>query len=170
MPLTRKQKQEVIEDLKEKINRQKVMIFVAIDNLKAKEIFELREKLKEKDCLLCVIKKTLADRVFKESNVNCDVKEMKGQLALVFGFKDQLSAAKIPYKFSQENENLKILGGFLENNFIDPVKAVELAKIPEREKLLARLVQSIKSPLVNFTSSLQWNIKGLLYVLTKVKT
>ena len=170
MPLTREQKKEIINNLEEKIKRQKAMIFAAIEGLKAEEIFELRKKLKEKDCLLIVVKKTLADRVFKENKINCDAKEMAGQLALIFGFKDELSPAKISYKFFQTNKKLKILGGFFENNFINTEEVVELAKIPSKKELLARLVGSIKAPVANFVNVLQGNIKGLLYVLSKIKT
>jgi large subunit ribosomal protein L10 len=170
MPLTREQKQEIVNNLEEKINRQKAMVFTASEGLKAEEIFELRRKLKEKDCLLSVVKKTLADRIFKKNEINCDAKEMAGQLALIFGFKDQISPAKISYKFSQTNKKLKILGGFFENNFINTEKVVELAKIPSKEELLAQFVRSIKAPVANFVNVLQGNIKGLLYILTKIKT
>jgi len=167
MPLTREQKKEIIENLREKISWQKAMVFAAIEGLKAEEIFELRKKLKKKDCLLAVVKKTLADRVFKENKINCDAKEMAGQLALIFGFEDQISPAKISYKFFQTNKKLKILGGFFENNFINTEKVVELAKIPSREELLAQLVGSIKAPVANFVNVLQGNIKGLISILAQ---
>jgi len=66
--------------------------------------------------------------------------------------------------------NLKILGGFLENKFVEAEKIIELAKLPTREELLARLVGSISAPISNFINVLEANIKGLIYVLTKAKT
>ncbi len=169
MALTREQKQKVIEDIKEKINRQKAIVFVVIEGLKAEELFELRKELKGKDCLLTVIKKTLADKVFKENKINSNIEEMVGQLALVFGFKDQISSAKISYKFSRKNKKLKILGGLFENSFINTEEVVNLAKIPSREELLAKVVGSIASPISRFVNVLQGNIKGLINVLAKAK-
>ena len=46
MPLTREQKKKIIEDLKEKVAKQKAMVFVSIQGIKAKELFDLRKKLK----------------------------------------------------------------------------------------------------------------------------
>lgn len=170
MPLTKEQKKQIIEDLKEKIDKQKSMVFVAIANLKAKDLIDLRNRLKEKDCLLVVIKKTLLKIASQDKNLPVNTKELEGEVALIFGFEDEMSAAKISNQFASENENLGILGGIFENEFIDKEKVIVLAEIPSREELLARLVGSIKAPLSNFANILQGNIKGLIYVLTNIKS
>jgi large subunit ribosomal protein L10 len=170
MALTREQKQKIIKELGDKIGRQKAIVFVSIENLKAVELFGLREKLKKADCLLAVVKKTLLKIAFKEKKIDFDKEKLEGQPALVFGFKDGISPAKIAYQFSQENENLKILGGFFENKFIEAEEVIELAKIPSRQELLARIVGSISAPISNLANILQGNIKGLINVLTKAKT
>ena len=167
MALTREQKEKIIEDLKEKTSRQKAIVFTSIEGLKAEELFELRRSLKKENCLLLVVKKTLAEKVFKENKINYNREETTGQLALIFGFQDQLSPAKISYKFSQLNKKLKILGGFFENNIVGEKEITELAKIPSREELLARIVGSIKAPMANLANVLQGNIKGLLYILAE---
>ncbi len=173
MPLTRKQKEEIINNLEEKVSRQKSIVFVSIKGLKAEELFELRKKLREKDCLLFVVKKTLLGRVLKENKINCDVEEMEGQLAVIFSFKDELSAAKTSYNFSlipgANKGKLKILGGFLEGSFMDSEKTIDLAKIPSKEELLGRFIGSIKAPIANLTIVLQGNIKNLVYILSKIK-
>lgn len=169
MALTREQKQKVVEDLKEKIDRQKSIIFVAVDGLNVADLFDLRRRLGEDDCLLKVVKKTLLRIVLKEKNIKVDEEKLKGEIALVFGFGDEIPSAKIPYNFSLENKNLKILGGVFENKFIDKERVVELAKIPTKEELLARVVGSIRAPLANFANVLQGNIKGLMYILKQIK-
>jgi len=170
MALTKEQKQKIVEELKENIDKQKSMVFVAIEGLKAADLFDLRKRLKAADCLLIVAKKTLLDIAFKERKVGIEPEKLAGQLALVFGFKDQISPAKIPYNFSLENKNLKILGGFYENKLRDAEEIITLARIPSREELLAGLVGSISAPISGFVNVLQANIKGLMTVLAKAKT
>jgi len=170
MALTKEKKQKVIEKLKENIAQQKSMVFVATEGLKAKELFDLRKKLKAADCLLIVAKKTLLDVAFKEKKIGIDPEKLAGQVASVFGFKDEISSAKIPYDFSLENKNLKILGGFYENKFRDAEEVITLAKIPSRKELLAGLVGSISAPISGFVNVLQANIKGLIYILKQAKT
>lgn len=169
MALTREQKQKIIEDLKEKIAKQKAIVFVAIEEIKAEQLFDLREKLKAADCLLMVAKKTLLDKVFKEKKIDVEAKKLEGQIGLIFGFKDKIMPAKIAYKFKLENENLRILGGFFENEFREAEEIITLAKLPSREELLARFVGSIKAPVTDFVNVLQGNIKGLIYILKQVK-
>ena len=48
MALTRERKQKIIEDIKEKVGRQKTMVFVAIEGLKAEKLSELRKGLDRK--------------------------------------------------------------------------------------------------------------------------
>jgi large subunit ribosomal protein L10 len=167
--LTRAQKQKIIEDLKEKIAQQKVTIFVDFTGLKAKDIFDLRKKLKTVDSQFKIAKKTLAQIALKESGLKIEIKKLKGEIAFVFGLKDEISPAKTIWQSTLIDPNLKILGGFLENEFVEAEKIIELAKLLTREELLARLVGSISAPISNFVNVLETNIKGLIYVLKQIK-
>ena len=169
MPLTKEQKKEVVAKLKENLEKQKVIFLIDFQNLKAEELFDLRKKLKENDSLLYVAKKNLIKIGFKEKKIPIDVEKLKGQVALVFGFKEGLLPAKTIYKFWEEHKNPEILGGFLENEFVEAEKVIELASLPSREELLARLIISMNSPTYNFVNVLQANIKGLTCVLTNIK-
>ena len=167
MPLTKEQKQEIIEDLKEKIKKQKLIIFVDFRGLKTKDLFVLREKLKTANAELKVVKKTLLGIAFKE--IKTTIKELKCQFALILGFQDAIPIAKIIYEFSKENEKLKILGGFFENQIREKEEIIELAKIPSREELLTKLVDIVSSPLSKFTYVIKGNIRSLIVVLTKLR-
>ena len=169
MALTKAQKQKIIEDLKEKIAKQKAMILVDFTGLKVKDLSNLRKKLKAADNELKIAKKTFLLLALKEKKLEMAAEELKGEIAIVFGYKDELSPAKIVYQFSQENPNLKILGGFLENKFREAEEIIALAQLPSREELLAKLVGSISAPISNFVNVLQGNIKGLIYALTAIK-
>ncbi len=169
MALTKEQKKNIVEKLKQNIDKQKAMVFVAIEGLKAAELFDLRKSLKQEDCLLSVAKKTLLDIAFKQSKMEFNTEALQGQLALIFGFKDEIIAAKTAYEFSLKNKNLKILGGFFENKVRDAEGIITLAKIPSKQELLAKVVASISSPISGFANALQGNIRNLVYVLSGIK-
>ncbi len=67
------------------------------------------------------------------------------------------------------NQHLKILGGFMNNKLMTKEEVEFLAQLPGRDELLAKLVGSIKAPVANFVYALNYNIKGLLYLLTTIK-
>ena len=169
MPLTKTQKQKILEELKEKIARQKAMIFVDFTGLKVKDLSNLRKKIKMVGDEIKVAKKTLLELALKSAKLETEIKKIPGEIAVVFGYKDEVSPAKTVYQFSKENQNLKILGGFLENKFREAQDFVTLAQLPTREELLAKLVGSISAPVSNFVSVLQANIKGLIYALSAIK-
>jgi len=167
--LTRAQKQKIIEDLKEKIARQKTMIFIDFTGLTTKDIFDLRKKLQMVESQLKIAKKTLVQIALNEMGLKTEIKKLKGEIALIFGLKDEISPAKIAFEFSKENPNLKILGGFFENEFFEAEKVVELAKLPTRKELLAKLTSSISAPISNFVNVLQNNLRNLVYILSQLK-
>jgi len=169
MALTKAQKQKILEDLKEKIERQKSIVFVDFTGLRVEDLSSLRKKLKEVNNELKAVKKTLMGIAFKKAKIEFETKKLPGEIALVFSYKDEISPAKIVYQFSLENPNLKILGGFFENNFREAEKIVTLAQIPSREELLARLVESISAPLSNLVNVLQGNMRNLVYLLSVIR-
>lgn len=172
MAKTKEQKIEALKNLKDKISDQKSMVFINYKGLGVKQISILREELKEKDSQLLVAKKTLMKIALKENKIDANPEEMEGQIGLVFGFKDELSPAKTLYDFSKKNENLEILGGYIEsqkNEFLSSAMIIQLGQLPSRKELLAKLVGSISSPIVGFNNVLQGNIKGLLRVLSTIK-
>jgi large subunit ribosomal protein L10 len=169
MALSKVQKQNILEDLKEKVAKQKAMVLVGVTGLKVKDLSDLRKKLKASDGNLQVIKKTLIEKAFKENKLDFDKGQYKEEIALAFGFKDEILPAKAVYQAGLNNDKVKILGGFINNEFNEAESIIALAKLPSRDQLLAKLVGSLSAPVSNFVYALNYNIKGLVYVLTLIK-
>ena len=169
MALTRQQKQKIIEKLRDDITQQRIMIFVDFKGLKVKDLFKVRERLKKVNSRFFVTKKTLMKLVFKEKNIKVEEERLEGQPAIIFGFKDEISPAKVTFQFSQENKNLKILGGYFENEFKKAEDIVFLAKLSSREELLGKLVGTLSAPISGFMNVLQGNMRKLVYVLSQIK-
>jgi large subunit ribosomal protein L10 len=170
MAISREKKRKILEELKEKIGRQKIMIFIDFTGVKSKDLFSLRKKLKETGNEIKVAKKTLINLALKEKDLNViDVRKILGEVAVIFGMKDEISSAKIVYEFLKENKNLKILGGILEKKFILPEKIEELAKLPTKEELLAKLVSELSAPISNFVYILKSIPQSLVFVLSQIQ-
>lgn len=169
MALAKVQKQKILDELKEKITKQKIMIFVDFTGLKVKDLSNLRKKLKKAGDEIKVAKKTLLGLALKSAKLETEIKKIPGEIAVVFGYKDEISPAKIIYQFVLANPNLKILGGFLENKFREAQDFITLAQLPTKEELLARLVRSVSAPISNFVSVLQANLRNFVYVLSAIK-
>ena len=169
MPLSKEQKQKALKALKEKIAKQKAMFFVDFSGFKVKDMSSLRKKIRGVDGEFKVAKKTLMGLAFKDAKIEVQAKKMPGEIALVLGYKDEVSPAKLIWETSRVNQNLKILGGFMNNKLMTKEEVEFLAQLPSREQLLAQLVGSIKAPVSNFVYALNYNLKGLVYLLTTIK-
>jgi len=169
MPLTKEQKQKIVENLEKKVEKQKAIIFADFTGLKMKDLSNLRKKLKETESELQVVKKTLMGLVFKKVGLEIDTKELKGEIAFIFGYKDEISLSKTIYEFTKTSPNLKILGGFFEKRSIETEEIITLAKLPAREELLANLVGSISSPISGLINTLQGNLRNLVYIFSQLK-
>jgi len=85
---------------------------------------------------------------------------------VAFGYQDEVAPAKILNDFAKNNEHLKILGGILENKFIDKMSVISLAKLPSKQELLGQLVGTIAAPMSGMLNVLQGNLRGLVRVLS----
>lgn len=170
MPLTKDQKKQIIEDLKNNLQRQTSVVFVNYKGLRVKDIFALRKILKKEGIDFCVVKKTLIDLSLKGAGLgNISARNLEGQIALAFGYSDEAGPAKHLYNFSKINKSLKLLGGILMKNFIDETGILGLAKLPSKQELLAQAARALNAPLSGLVRILNGNITGLINVLGRIK-
>lgn len=179
MAKTKEQKEKITKGLKVDLSGKKNIIFLDFKSLDTHKLFDLRNKLKESDCRLLVVKKSLLQRILEktgEEEFLAKIKEIRSQLALVFSLGDGIASAKICYQLSKENKNLKILGGAERNegintkyNILGTEEIISLAQLPSKTELLFKLVYTLKSPLSGLVDIFRNNIKGLINVLANAK-
>ncbi len=166
MALTREKKEEIVDDIRQKVSEKTVVYFVNYKGMKARQIDELRNELKENDANVMVVKKTLAKIAFEKEGIEFDPQDLDGELAFVFGFGNIIAPAKVISNFSK-NYKIEILGALLNEDILKAEKVQKMADLPGKEQLRAQLVSTIAAPLTGFVGVLEGNIKGLLTVLKK---
>lgn len=167
--LTRIQKEEIVEELTDKIKHQKSLIFTDFRGLKVGELQELRSQLREEDIEYKIVKKTLIKIALDKAKKEVNTGQFESSVALAFGYRDPIMPAKIISKFAKEHENLKILGGLMDDKVLTVEDIKELAKIPSKGELLTKLIGSLKSPISGFVNVLQGNIRNLVVILEAIK-
>jgi len=71
--------------------------------------------------------------------------------------------------FAKDNEQLEIQGGILGERPMTAADIQELAKMPPREVLLARMLGSLNAPVSNFVGVLAAIVSQLVYVLKAIE-
>ncbi len=156
------QKKEELKKLKAKLPKSKITVFTTFSRagekgLSVAQMSELKKALRALHAEYFVTKKSLMDIALKELKNEADVYGMTGSVGLVLGDEDAYAVAKKLYEFSKKNQALKFFGAIFENHFMDKEAFMEMAKMPSRETLLARLFRMMKYP-----------ISGLAIVLSEV--
>jgi large subunit ribosomal protein L10 len=168
--LSRKQKEQIVEELADKIKRQKSLIFTDAKGVKVKDIQVIRRELKKLEAEYRVAKKSLMELALKKEGKEMDLSGFSGSLASSFGYKDPISLIKVLAKLAKGNENFKILGGMVEGRVLSAAEITELSRIPSREVLLAQFIGCIKGPINGFVNVLNGNMRDLVGVLNAIKS
>lgn len=166
--LTRLQKEEAVKTLTEEIKASKSIVFADYRGVKTNDINELKRRLKKEGTNLRVIKKSLVDLSLKNAKIEMDIRGMEGQLAVTISDNDEVAPARVLSKFAKENESLKILGGVLGIKGMSAKEVDDLAKLPSKEELIAKVVGTIKAPLSGLVNVLNGNTRGLVNVLKAI--
>ncbi len=171
MAKTKEQKKEILQKLNEKIKKAKSVVFAEFNGLGVKDNEELRIKLKQENSEYYVAKKTLLNIAFKEEKIQeLDVEKFNGRVATIFGYEDEVAPAKIVDEFKKTHkEQINFIGGVLENNFLSAEKIQELAKLPSKQELYAKIVGSLNAPISGFVNALAGNMRNLVYVLKAIE-
>lgn len=148
MPLTKKQKEDILKDIEGRLAKQKSLVFTDFTGLDVAKTQTLRKQLREKGIEYQAIKKTLLGIALKKVGIEADLSKFGGSVALAIGYDDEIAPSKIVYDFSKikDNNAMKILGGVFQNHFISAEEVLKLARIPSREVLLTQLVSVLIGP------------------------
>lgn len=151
MALTRKQKQERLILIKERLKRNKTAVFTSFTGLSVKQQEELRNSLREINAEYAVVKKTLLNLALKDKNINVAENVFPGQVSAIFDYSSETEGAKRVKDFSNKNKELQILGGLFNNEFISKDRVIELALLPSLDQLRAQLIGIMNAPITGFT-------------------
>ena len=168
--MKRAEKEQLVSELKEKIEGAKALYYTDFTGLNVKRMTELRRRLKKANVEYVVIKNTLALRAVNESGLVGE--RLRGPTGLVMA-KDPVEAAKILTEFAKTNEQRPaVKGGMFDGAAIDAGQVKRLAAMPSREQMLAELGAGLQSPLsamLGVMNSLLTNFAGALEALKTQK-
>ena len=149
MALSKKQKIEVLNQLKNLIKNAKSVGFTTNSGLTVEEITNLRINLRKVEASFTLAKKTLIKLAFKEVyNLEIDDKLLPGQIALVISNEDAISGLSQVNSFRKEvKDKIEWTWAYFEGELKDAESTKVIASMPSRDTLLGRLVGSMKSPI-----------------------
>lgn len=170
MAKSRQTKATALADLQDKLARMKSVVFSGYAGLTVKDVTELRRSLRSEDVELVMTKKTLLRQALPGLNIDASVVDsLEGEIALAFGFADEVTPAKLLAKFGKTKDALKMKGAVVNGQFLNASEAIALAKLPGRQELLAKTVWTIKGPMTGMVNVMAGPLRGFINVLNAYK-
>jgi len=145
-------KKQVVSDITKKFQDAKSVVVVNYSGLTVEQVTALRAQCRAAKVEYCVLKNTLARRALDDLNITGLDEILNGPSAFAFGLEDAVAPAKIISEFvdKQKTEVIKVKAGLMGTEVLTAAKVSELAKVPSREVLLARLLGSLQSSVAGF--------------------
>ena len=149
-------KQPVVQEIAGVIDGAQGAVLVDHRGLTVAQDTVLRKQLREAGVTYKVYKNTMMNFAFKGTDFEGLSQYLEGPSALAVSKDDATAPARVLCKFAETAKApLDIKGGVVEGAVYDAAKIQEIAKIPGREELLARLLGSMQSPITNFARVLK---------------
>lgn len=171
--MNRTEKAELGKSLKEKFEKAKVALFADYKGLTATQADDLRKQLRAHKVEVKVLKNNIAQQAAKDGSLGPQAKTLMdglvGPTLVAFSYGDPSQAAKVVHKFSTDNEALKLKDSLFGQKVLRVSEVEELAKLPAREVLLAKMLGTLNAPIQNFVGVLAAVPRSLLNVLSAVE-
>lgn len=171
MAITKDQKTQIVDEMKDKLQKATSVVFARNNGLSVSAITDLRKQLREQGIDSKVAKKTLLKIAAKENGIDDIPNEvMEGPIITFMGYEDQAVPAKIIADFAKSSDDkIELMGGILDNEVIPQAKVKYLASLPSREELIAKLMGSMNAPVSNFVGVLNQVPSSFVRVINAYK-
>ena len=149
------QKQAIVADLAEQLKNSPAGVVVNYQGITVDDDTKMRKALREAGVNYMVMKNSLTGRACDEVGLSDMKQYLTGMTAIAIGTDDAVAPAKVLKEYAEKIESFNILAGYLDGKVVDVDTVKQLADIPSKEVLIAKLLGSIKSPLYGLAYALQ---------------
>ena len=161
-------KQAIVQEIADKMKNAQGTVVVDYRGLNVEEVTELRKKARENNIDYKVYKNSMMRFAAKEAGVEGLLDVLVGPTAIAFCEDDPVAPAKLINDFAGEHKALEIKAGVVEGKVLDVAGVKELAELPPREVLVAKVLGGSNAPISGFANVLNANLKGLVVALNAI--
>lgn len=159
-------KKAVVAELVDMLSRSTIAILMVPTGMSVAETTDMRRKLREVGVEFHVAKNTLVRLAARETGKEALEPLLAGPTGIVFGYGDQVAPAKALLDYGRSAKtDIRLKGGILDNRVLSADEVRQLAALPSREVLIARVLGGLQSPVVGLVWVLQGTLAGLVNVL-----
>jgi large subunit ribosomal protein L10 len=162
------EKRKLVEELKDELAWARSAYLFDFRGIKVGPVNQLRRQIESSNCRYRVEKNTLIGYAVEGTEMETLGSELTGMTAIAYSGEDPVALAKVLIAFAKENPTFTFKTGMVEGRVITGDQMKEIASMPGREELLAKLLFLLQSPIRGLVTVLSGTARSLVTVLSRI--
>jgi large subunit ribosomal protein L10 len=139
------EKQKDLEQLKKDFEKAQNIFVTSFEKLTVQQDFELRKTVRSAGANYKVIKNNLAEKAAQGTPAEELMANLAGMTSMAYTSKDPVALAKALTAYAKANPTFTFKAGFVEGRVIEVKSIQDLASLPSREEILAKVLFLIQA-------------------------
>ncbi len=167
MALSRSQKEIIVERYQGGVGTATHAFLLDYKGVSANQVTELRAKIRESGGSYEVVKNRLLLLAIEGQPLEAMRDQLQGPTAIAYT-EDPVQLAKILTDFVKDVPTVELKGGIVEGSAITAEQVQEIAKLPSRDELMAKLLFLMQSPITRLARGLAAIPRQFVVVIDQV--
>jgi len=153
LSLNLEEKKAVVAEVAEQVASAQTVVVAEYRGITVEKLTTLRANARKEGVYLRVLKNSLVRRAFADTPFAGLTDQLVGPLAYGMS-KDPVAAAKVMHEFAKTNDKFIVKAGAMPNFIMSAKDVGNLASMPSRDELLAKLLGTMQAPITQFVRTL----------------
>jgi large subunit ribosomal protein L10 len=147
-------KKKDLEELRKILGENQNLFVSGYEKMTVKQDYELRKTIREAGGNYKVVKNNLAAKASEGAASGDVLGDLKGMTSLAFTANDPVALAKALTKYAKDNAAFTFKAGVVQGRVIDVKAIAELASMPPKEEIYAKLLYLINANATRLVSAI----------------
>ena len=161
-------KTQLISEFSDGIGQASNAFLISFKGITVPQVTELRKQVRETGSDYVVVKNTLALIAVGDSPLTKLKDQFTGETAVAYNSTDAVALAKVLTKFAKDVPTVTFKGAMLGGQIVPAAEIQNIANLPSREELLAKLLYLMQHPIRGLAVVLNGTIRNFAVVLDQI--